>query len=413
MSEDRIALDRNDRATIHQAAAHAPPRLAGNHAWHIDCIVGARPNFIKIAPIVRALAKHRGLSTRVIHTGQHYDVAMSRVFFEELAIPQPDINLGVGSGTSTAQTAQIMMRLDAVFRQHRPDLVLVVGDVNSTAAAAYAASHLGIPIAHVEAGLRSFDKAMPEEINRLVTDRLADLLFTTESSATSNVIREGVAPNRIKFVGNVMIDTLHHCILRAVPVADSLAPHAKPEFLSRAMHGFGLVTLHRPSNVDDPVQLHGLLTALRDLAPDCPLVFPLHPRTRARIGEFGLNGFLTDERILATPPLGYLSMLGLMREATYVVTDSGGVQEETTALGVPCLTVRDTTERPVTLTEGSNTLVGTSPAALISAATSVLQAGGKRGRVPPLWDGGASDRIAAEIEAFLNREVSASTACAA
>lgn len=386
---------------------------AGASFRRIDCIVGARPNFVKIAPIIRAFQKRNGFITRLIHTGQHYDVAMNQVFFTELGIPQPDVNLEVGSGTCAAQTARIMLGLEPVFKHQRPDLVVVVGDVNSTAAATYVAAQLRIPVAHVEAGLRSFDRTMPEEVNRLVTDRLADLLLATERSAVSNLIREGIAPDRIKFVGNVMIDTLHHCLDRAMAANETLgAMGAPPELVASAARGFGLVTMHRPSNVDDPRQLQGLLAAFREIAQTITLVLPLHPRTRARLSSAGLADMLRHERILVTPPLSYLRMLGLMREAKFAITDSGGVQEETTALGIPCLTIRDTTERPATLSEGSNTLVGTSPSALARAVKVVLESRGKHGSIPELWDGHAADRIAAEIDAFLCLNRIATTAAA-
>ena len=397
---------------IKQAGCRNSPDANGK--YRIDCIVGTRPNFVKIAPIMRALKKRSQLSTRLIHTGQHYDVAMSGVFFEELAIPQPDINLEIGPGTLTEQSAQIMLRLEPVFSGRRPDLVVVVGDVNSTAAATYVASQLRIPIAHIEAGLRSFDLEMPEEINRLLTDRLATLLFTTEYAATANLIKEGIANDRIKFVGNVMIDTLYHCLRRAVPADQSFRTMAAGEtFVAAAARGFGLITLHRPSNVDNPARLAQHLHAAREIAQNVPLVFPLHPRTRSRIIQAGLDHLLIHERILTTEPLGYLSMLGLMRAAKFVITDSGGVQEETTALGVPCLTVRASTERPVTVTCGTNTLIPASSAALTAAVATILKSGGKRGDIPPLWDGCTAERIAEEIESFLTGSVPASAACAA
>ncbi len=373
---------------------------------HVDCIVGARPNFVKIAPIIRALREQNGLAVRLIHTGQHYDVTMNAVFFEELDIPCADINLEVGSGTGTEQTARIMLGLEPVLRAGRPDLVLVVGDVNSTMAAALVAAKLNIPIAHVEAGLRSFDRAMPEEINRLVTDRLADLLFVTERHGIDNLIKEGLHPERVKFVGNVMIDTVCACLDRAVPARKTLSEvGANADFINAAMKtGFGFVTLHRPSNVDDPVKLKSLVEALVDVARKICLVFPLHPRTRAKMVNAGLDRLCGESGIVTTPPLSYLHALGLMREAKLAITDSGGVQEETTALGVPCLTVRDNTERPSTVEEGTNLLVGTSPAALMPAVEDIIATGGKTGRIPALWDGKAAIRIAQDVCAFLNVE---------
>ena len=371
--------------------------------WQVDCVVGARPNFVKIAPILRALKSRGRFAVRLIHTGQHYDIAMNAVFFQELAIPEPDINLEVGSGSGTEQTARIMLGLEKMLATRPPDMLVVVGDVNSTMAASLVSAKLLIPLAHVEAGLRSKDRAMPEEINRLVTDRLSDLLLTTERDAAETLVREGVSQDQIHFVGNVMIDTLYACLERAVPAAATLAEHGASEpFLAKAREGFGFVTLHRPSNVDDPAQLRGLLEALAQISRDVPLVFAMHPRTRATVASAGLSDLLNEGCILVTPPLSYLRALGLMRAARLAITDSGGVQEETTALGVPCLTVRTNTERPVTVDEGSNFLVGTSPGALRKAAVDVLASGGKHGRVPELWDGRAAERIADHIERYLS-----------
>lgn len=373
-----------------------------DHTWSIHCVVGARPNFVKIAPIMRALAGARSVNTKLIHTGQHYDVAMNAAFFEELAIPEPDLNLEVGSGTNTEQTARIMLRLEPELIADRPDILLVVGDVNSTMATSLVAAKLLIPVVHVEAGLRSNDLTMPEEINRLVTDRLSALLLTTERAGVENLLREGVAPERIRFVGNVMIDTLHACLERAHSVESTLAEsNAAPEFLEAAKEGLGFVTLHRPSNVDDPEQLRGIIMALADVSRSVPLLFAMHPRTRAAVNAAGFAPLLAHGRIHVTPPLSYLRSLGVMRQAPIVLTDSGGVQEETTALGVPCLTIRDNTERPITIIEGTNTLIGSSPHAVCSAVEEVLRTGGKRGRVPELWDGRAAQRVAAETIAFL------------
>ena len=330
---------------------------------------------------------------------------MSEVFFQELDIPAPGINLEVGSGTGTEQTARIMLALEEVLTQRRPDLLLVVGDVNSTMATALVGAKHLIPIAHVEAGLRSGDRTMPEEVNRLVTDRLSDLLLTTERQAADNLILEGVRPQQIHFVGNVMIDTLHANLSRAAPAAVTMADHgADKSFVEKAAHGFGFVTLHRPSNVDVPAILGGLLTVLGEISAQLPLVFAVHPRTRASLEAHGLSHHLAARGILATPPLAYLQALGLMRAARLVVTDSGGIQEETTALGVPCLTVRENTERPITITEGTNTLIGTSPEALRNAIADVLASGGKRGRVPEFWDGHAAERIVDQIAAYLAQE---------
>ena len=367
----------------------------------VACVVGARPNFVKIAPIMRAFAR-RGLATRLIHTGQHYDVAMNAVFFEELQIPRPDIDLEVGSGTHSEQTARIMLALEPLFKAEIPALVLVVGDVNTTLATALVAAKLGIPLAHVEAGLRSRDRTMPEEINRVLTDAVSDLLFTTEEVAIENLKREGIDPVKAAFVGNVMIDTLFACLERALPPEATFEKAcASPTFRSAAANGFALVTLHRPSNVDDPKRLREVLETLVKIAKRLPIVFPIHPRTRDAAARAGLGALLESERILAVEPLGYLAIVGLMRAARLVVTDSGGMQEETTALGVPCLTVRPNTERPITVEAGTNTVVGTDSAALLAAVDMVLAGGGKSGRTPPLWDGRAAERIAERVAAFL------------
>jgi UDP-N-acetylglucosamine 2-epimerase (non-hydrolysing) len=369
----------------------------------IDCIVGTRPNFVKIAPIMRALAASDRLRGRLIHTGQHYDTGMNDVFFEELGIPKPDINLEIGSGTAATQMARIIAGLEPVFTSPRPDMVLVVGDVNSTLAAAIVASQLHIPVVHVEAGLRSYDRAMPEELNRVITDQLSSLLLVTEPPAVGNLVKEGIDAKRAVFVGNVMIDTLHHSLKRAVPAAQTIkamAPSIDPNMVIK--EGFALATLHRPSNVDDPVVLKGLLEAFNEIAKRQYLIFPLHPRTRATVAKLGLGSLLENPKIITGPPLSYLSVIGLMRDAKMAITDSGGVQEETTALGVPCLTVRENTERPATIVDGTNTLIGIKPAVLIAAANDILETGGKRGRVPALWDGHTAGRIVDQIASFLD-----------
>jgi len=379
--------------------------MAPVSAFRVDCVVGARPNFVKIAPIMRELGRRPRLAPRLIHTGQHYDVAMNAVFFEELGIPAPDIDLEVGSGSGTEQTARIMLGLEPVLLDQRPDMLLVVGDVNSTLAASLVAAKLLIPLVHVEAGLRSNDRTMPEEINRLVTDRLADLLLVTERSGHDNLLREGVDPGRIRPVGNVMIDTLHACLKRAHPVESALAEIDAPGALKqRALaEGFVFATLHRPANVDDRETLAAILLGLAEISRRAPVVLPLHPRTQAMVERFRLVPLLKHASFLTGPPVSYLRAIGLMRHALLVVTDSGGVQEETTALGVPCLTVRDSTERPITVEEGTNTLVAANMEALTAAAFTVLDGGGKRGRVPELWDGRAAVRIADEVEKFLLR----------
>ncbi len=370
----------------------------------VACIVGARPNFMKMAPILAAFARRGDIAATLIHTGQHYDVEMNAVFFEQLGLPDPDLNLEVGSGSQTVQTARVMMGLEEAFEANRPDLVLVVGDVNSTVAAALVAAKMRIPLAHVEAGLRSFDMDMPEEINRLVTDRLSDLLLTTERAAQAQLESEGVAPGAIHFVGNVMIDTLLANLDRALPIEATLTSRGMAADAAAQVAGdYALVTLHRPSNVDDPAQLDGLLAVLGELSQTLPLVFTMHPRTRARIEQAGLSHRVELPNFHAVTPLAYFEMLGAMKSARLVITDSGGLQEETTALGVPCLTVRDNTERPITITEGTNTLVGSDPEALRNEAARALSGDNKQGRIPELWDGQAAERIAQVIAAHFGR----------
>ena len=348
----------------------------------VACIVGARPNFIKIAPILRELQSRPFFSSVLIHTGQHFSPEMSDLFFRELEIPEPDINLGVGGGTHTEQTAEIMRRLEKIFLDRRPDLVLVVGDVNSTMAAALVAAKLWIPVAHVEAGLRSFDRRMPEEINRIVTDALSDYLFVTEPSGTKNLRAEGVAADRIFMVGNVMIDTL-------LRFRDKARQSRILQTLGLQPGEYAVVTLHRPSNVDEPVQLERLVSVMRAIAARLPVVFPVHPRTRRMIDAAAIS----TEGLLLTAPLGYLDFMHLISEARLVLTDSGGIQEETTILQVPCLTLRENTERPVTIEQGSNRLVGVNADDILRAACDTLAAPQAQNRVPELWDGRASRRI--------------------
>lgn len=344
-------------------------------------VVGARPNFMKAAPVLRALAGKPGVHQILVHTGQHYDAAMSDIFFTQLGMPQPDLNLAVGSGTHAWQTAQIMTRFEPVLLEHKPDWVLVYGDVNSTAAAALVCSKLLVPVAHVEAGLRSGDRTMPEEINRLVTDQLSDLLFTPSGDADQNLKREGIAPSKIHLVGNVMIDTL----LRLLPLAEQQNLNGLPG-------RYALVTLHRPSNVDDLPWLQSLLTTLEELSQNMPVVFPVHPRTRERIVEIGHLGRCAGLHLLEPKP--YLEFLALQKRASVVITDSGGIQEETTFLGVPCITVRENTERPITVELGTNRLVGRDLNALRTELEAVLaQPAGPRQPIP-LWDGHAAERIA-------------------
>ncbi len=348
-------------------------------------VVGARPNFMKVAPVQAALAGRKGVRQVLVHTGQHYDSFMSDVFFQQLEIPEPDFNLEVGSGSHARQTGEIMIRLDPVISENKPDLVLVYGDVNSTAAAALVCSKLLVPLGHVEAGLRSFDLTMPEEINRMVTDRLADYLFTPSPDGDENLLHEGVAPGKIHLVGNVMIDTL----IRLLPRAGT------PDLarrLSLAGRPYALVTLHRPSNVDDPVELHRILETLSKISQNMAVIFPVHPRTREVMKQMDV-GFLPMGLHLVEP-IGYLEFLGLQRTATVVITDSGGIQEETAFLGVPCLTVRENTERPITVQLGTNILVGRDMARLKAEVDRILSGKGKKGSSPPLWDGKAGERIA-------------------
>jgi UDP-N-acetylglucosamine 2-epimerase (non-hydrolysing) len=360
-------------------------------------IVGARPNFMKIAPLSEQLAK-RGVDPYLVHTGQHYDEKMSKQFFEQLSIPKPDVDLEVGSGSQAEQTAEIMKRLEPVLVRERPDLMIVVGDVTSTMAAAITAAKLCIPVAHVESGLRSFDRTMPEEINRLLTDAIADYHFTTEESANKNLQHEGVDQSRIFFVGNTMIDTLlkHISQIDSSTVLDSFGFAPK---------GYGVVTLHRPSNVDTSEGLRSILGTLQDIALELPLVFPIHPRTRVRIGEFGLSTMVNElaecrsarRGILLTEPLGYLDFMKLVKESRLVLTDSGGIQEETSVLGVPCLTLRENTERPVTVTMGTNLLVGSDRTKIIAEARKRLNGDLGEHAIPPLWDGKTAERIVSII----------------
>jgi UDP-N-acetylglucosamine 2-epimerase (non-hydrolysing) len=361
-------------------------------------VAGARPNFMKIAPIMAAAAGDPRIVPFLVHTGQHYDERMSRLFFEELAIPRPDVDLEVGSGSHAAQTAEIIRRFEPVCLEQRPDIVAVVGDVNSTIACALVAAKLGIRVAHVEAGLRSFDRTMPEEINRILTDRISDLLFTTEPSADMNLRGEGVDPARIHFVGNVMIDTLLQHRQRA---ASSTILQQLGLGEDGTTAPYGVVTLHRPSNVDRAETLRPLLTALGEIAAETPLVFPIHPRTAKQVDRFGLGELLQSDglhawmglpAIHAIPPLGYLDFLHLVANARLVLTDSGGLQEETTVLGVPCVTLRENTERPVTCEQGTNRLAGTDPARIRAAAHDALHEH-REVRQPALWDGHASERI--------------------
>lgn len=365
-----------------------------NASHSIICIVGARPNFMKIAPIMAALnALKPALEVTLVHTGQHYDVAMNEQYFQALGIPAPDINLEVGSGTHATQTAEVMCRFEAALEGKNPTAILVVGDVNSTIACALVATKKGIPVIHVEAGLRSFDRGMPEEINRVLTDQISDMLFTTEPSGKDNLLREGVAEQRIHFVGNVMIDTLKNNLPRAISARKIASDAGREDFLPEDGK-YAVLTMHRPSNVDDEVVLASLINTVVSISNQLPVIFPLHPRTKSMLHKFGLEKLLDTPNILLLPPMGYLEMLGLMQGATVVLTDSGGIQEETTALGVPCITLRENTERPITVEQGSNTIAGQNPQAIMAIFDDVMRTGGKAGRIPEYWDGRASNRIA-------------------
>ena len=361
-------------------------------------VCGARPNFMKIAPLMRAYREHACLHPLLVHTGQHYDARMSRLFFDELEIPRPDLNLEVGSGTHARQTALVMERFEPVLDEYRPGAVLVVGDVNSTLACALVAVKKGVPVYHVEAGLRSFDRSMPEEINRVLTDAISDLLFVSEPAGVENLRREGITGDRVHFTGNVMIDTLEYC-RRKAEGSTILAE------LGLASGGYALVTLHRPASVDDPRVLRGLVGVLRDMQRELPVVFPIHPRTRGMLAEHGIlaaMGPMPGLRLL--DPQGYLDFLRLMSESRMVLTDSGGIQEETTILGVPCLTLRENTERPVTLTQGTNRLVGLDPKAIWAAYRAVVPAARPTAAArPEKWDGQAAARIASIIAARAGR----------
>jgi UDP-N-acetylglucosamine 2-epimerase (non-hydrolysing) len=417
----RVFDPRTARGEV-ELSPHAPRILGitapGNHGvlnlsvgvspTRILCVAGARPNFIKIGPLLRALRADPRFEARLVHTGQHYDDRLSKVFFDELEIPRPDLELEVGSGSHSAQTAEIMRRFEQVLAAEQPHAVLVVGDVNSTIGCALVAAKFfcnepfwfkGRPrrrpvIIHVEAGLRSFDDDMPEEVNRRLTDAISDLLYVSDPAGMTNLAHEGVTDERVAFVGNVMIDTLLAARERAMrqPVLDELGLEPR---------GYGLVTLHRPSNVDDPEALALLLGALDDIARRLRLVFPVHPRTRARLAGAGLA--LDRSRWTITDPLGYLDFLKLTAEARLVLTDSGGVQEETTVLGVPCVTLRDNTERPVTISEGTNVLAGSDPSGVQAAALRALETPPAAGRVPRGWDGRAAERIVAHLATVFGR----------
>jgi UDP-N-acetylglucosamine 2-epimerase (non-hydrolysing) len=365
-------------------------------------VVGARPNFIKVAPVIQAIDKHNGVPGAkliehvLVHTGQHYDYEMSQVFFEDLKLDEPDIHLGVGSGTHAEQTAKVMIEFEKVLLKEKPDLVITVGDVNSTLAAALAAAKLQIPIAHIEAGLRSYDRTQPEEINRLLTDHISDYLFTTSEYDDDNLKKEGISTDRIFCVGNVMVDSL----LYHKPMAE------KSDILSRLnlnRQGYALLTLHRPSHVDDKQSLTNIITALREVARRTPIIFPTHPRTRKNIDGLGLNEFFQDGAIRLIEPLGYISFLNLEMNCRFVITDSGGIQAETTALNVPCLTILDSPIWLPTCTQGTNTMVGRQAQNLTREAFKILDGKGKKGKSPELWDGRAAERIVKAIARKLDK----------
>lgn len=352
----------------------------------IVLVVGARPNFMKIAPIYAELAK-RGEELLLLHTGQHYDDNMSKVFFDDLGMPKPDIYLGIGSGSHAYQTATVMMEFEKICNEKSPSMVVVVGDVNSTVACSIVCAKLGVPCAHVEAGLRSFDREMPEEINRILTDSVADLLLTPSPDGDENLRAEGVAEKRIVRVGNVMIDSLYSNLERA----------KESRILTElgVKGNYAILTLHRPSNVDDKENFAGILGALEAIGKEIQLIFPIHPRTEKMAKSFGMFERLEAiPNIVITGPVGYLDFVALMASSTLVLTDSGGLQEETTALGIPCITLRENTERPITVTEGTNTIVGCDPSLIMKTAFESLAGNGKAGRIPELWDGKTAERIA-------------------
>ncbi|MEW5945086.1 MAG: UDP-N-acetylglucosamine 2-epimerase (non-hydrolyzing) [bacterium] len=368
-------------------------------------VAGARPNFVKVAPIMRELEKSAALKPVLVHTGQHYDAEMSRLFFDQLAIPAPDVDLGVGSASHAVQTAHIMTAFEREMLARKPGLVVVVGDVNSTLACTLVAAKLLVPVAHVEAGLRSFDRTMPEEINRVVTDSLASFHFVTEPSGRENLIREGIRGESIHFVGNVMIDTLAQNLKRV-----------RSEKVRHPLEGMGMdyavVTLHRPTNVDDRETFAGIIGALEEISRNIPVFLPAHPRTEKNARRFGLmkrfslwrGSASASHRVFMLEPLGYLPFLAMMRGARMVLTDSGGIQEETTFLGIPCITLRETTERPVTVEVGTNVVVGSERRKIVGAAMDVLDGRAKKGRVPELWDGKAARRIVEALEKAFARE---------
>lgn len=362
----------------------------------IISVVGARPNFMKVAPIHRAFQAYSStVEHLIVHTGQHYDATMSDAFFQDLDMPQPAVFLGIGSGSHAVQTAKVMVEFEKVCEELKPDFIIVVGDVNSTIGCSLVSVKMGIPTAHVEAGLRSFDRTMPEEINRIATDSICDYWFVTEQSGLDELQKQGTPSDKVFFVGNTMIDSLHY----ALPKAKQSSILSD---LGLQQKGYALITMHRPSNVDEPKQLSDLLQMLAELTKTHDIVFPVHPRTRKNIENFGLSEIvLNHPRLKLIEPQGYISFLSLMMNADFVMTDSGGIQEETTALGIPCLTIRTTTERPITTTLGTNILIQPEPDAIRKALSDIISQPRKQGQIPPLWDGKTSDRIAKIISEIL------------
>lgn len=376
-----------------------------NMTLKIICIVGARPNFMKIAPVMDAFKRLTPeVDVLLVHTGQHYDENMKAQFFKQLGIPEPDIDLGVGSGSHAVQTAEVMKRFEPVVDKEKPDAIIVVGDVNSTIACALVAVKKMLPVIHVEAGLRSYDRYMPEEINRVLTDQISDRLYITETSAEKNLAREGIPAERVFFAGNVMIDTLKKNVKQSVYFSETLKEYGIDARIDEK--NYSLVTMHRPSNVDNKEILESLLKVIQKTSETIPVIFPVHPRTRGKIEDFALEQYLNDPNIHTLPPLGYMQLVGLMAQAKVVMTDSGGIQEETTALGVPCITLRENTERPITVEQGTNTIVGVDPQLIYATFKEVMENGGKAGKQPELWDGHAAERIVKDLVAWLNAKSS-------
>ncbi len=366
------------------------------------CVVGARPNFMKIAPLMAQFNKEEcGIDAILVHTGQHYDEAMKKSFFDQLGIPEPDVDLGVGSGSHAVQTADIMKRFEPEVDKYNPAAVLVVGDVNSTIACGLVAAKKNIPVIHVEAGLRSGDRTMPEEVNRILTDQISDLLYTTEREAEDNLAKEGITGDKVEFVGNVMIDTLRNNLEKATPASEIFAKNSGGANFTGEKDSYAILTMHRPANVDNEEVLRSLLETINEVSKTIPIVFPVHPRTASKIELFKLDSLLDNEAILRVPPAGYLEMLGLMKDAKVVLTDSGGIQEETTALGIPCITLRESTERPITATDGTNTIVGSDYDLIMNTFEAIMQGRGKAGRIPEYWDGNTAERIAKHLDKWL------------